>query len=258
MDGRKSLVLALGLITGGLGCVGSSSFTRPSEDLSKTQTATADQGGPKDKPRASTWVAFGDFKESLAVNPELPQATRQTERVAAIRAYQKALETDPKCLRAYAGLARLYGSAGEHGQALEACQKALKIQPKDASIWFEMGMCFARQKQWDKAVANLRTAARLDPANRRYVSSLAFCLARLGQYNESLALFTRVAGKAVANYEVARMAHHLRQDELCKELLRAALKEKPDYDEARGMLQQLEGRADAEQVVKAGLAAMAK
>jgi tetratricopeptide (TPR) repeat protein len=253
MDGRLSLVLALGLLGNTCGCVLSGNLVTPGKEASPAP-APADKEGPKKSPKATTWLAFANYREGVAANPELPEAYRSQMRDEAIRIYQKALETDPNCLAAYAGLARLYGSAGEHAQAVQACQKALKLRPKEAALWYELGMCYARQKEWTQAIAKLRIAVRTEPANRRYVTSLAFCLARVGQYRQSVALFSRVAGPAVGHYQVAKMAHHLHQDQVSKELLRVALRVKPDYAEARALLNRLEGRAASGPVVQAGRA----
>jgi tetratricopeptide (TPR) repeat protein len=246
MDCRKSLVLALGLASGSLGCIGSLPWLRPAGDQRPEPVqVTREKDLPRRLPHASTCVAFGQYREKEAAFPDVPADQRQRMLEQARKAYQQALEIDPNYLPAYTCLARLYGTLGEQGRAVATFEKALKGHPKDASVWYEFGMCCSRQKKWDKALEKLRTAVKLDPENRQYAITLGFCLARTGRFEDSLACFTPLVGKAEAHYKVAQMAHHLKQDGPCKEYLRLALKEKPELADARNLLDQLEGRAPA-------------
>jgi tetratricopeptide (TPR) repeat protein len=120
------------------------------------------------------------------------------------------------------------------------------LNPEAATVWFEIAMCHMRQRQWDNARSSLEKAVNLDSHNRQYVTTLGFCLARMGRYQESLDLFTQVVSKSEALYKVARMAHHLKDDDVSVTLLHEALQEKPDYGPARCMLDQLQGHAPAD------------
>jgi tetratricopeptide (TPR) repeat protein len=201
-----------------------------------------DKNLPKRTPHASTCVSFGDFREREAMEPKTAEADKQQMHDQARRAYQQALEIDPKCLAAYTGLARLYTNVGDHVRAVATYEKALKVHPKDAVVHFELGMCHARHKEWEPALASLHAALKLDPENRQYATTLGYSLARTGHFEESLALFATLEGKAVAHYKVARMAHHLHQDETAARYLAVALAEKPDLAGARQLQQELAGR----------------
>jgi tetratricopeptide (TPR) repeat protein len=268
MDCRTSLLLAFSLASTSLGCLGPINLLKPKEDAPKVETAKVEAAKaeappegtpitpaanlPRRTPKAATCVAFGNFRANEAANPKLDPVQQQFFRDQARKAYLQALKIDRKCLPAYSGLASLYSAQGDPGKAQETFEKALKVFPKEASLWFELGMCCSRQKQWDPAIEKLRKAARLAPENRHYATTLAFTLARSGKFSDSIDVFTPLVGIAEAHYRVARMAHHMRQEEQCKELLRLALKDKPDLAAAQQLLDQLEGRAPANPVATAG------
>jgi tetratricopeptide (TPR) repeat protein len=240
MDCRKSLLAALTVLAGSLGCLGGKPLLAPGEG-----PETAGPTLPKKAPQASTCIAFGDFKSKEAADPHVPEELRGPMREQARAAYEQALLINPNSVPAYVGLARLLSMQGDMEHALGLYEKALKVNPNEALVWYEMGMCHTRLKEWEPARAHLDKALSLDPQNRQYATTLGFCLARMGQYEESLALFIRLVGQAEADYKVARMAHHLKQDDVCIELLHRALQEKPDFAPARRMLNQLEGSLPA-------------
>jgi tetratricopeptide (TPR) repeat protein len=101
-------------------------------------------------------------------------------------------------------------------------------------------MCHAQAKEWAQAIANLKHAVQLDPEQRLYVHSLGFCLARDGKFDESCTVFAKVDGEATAHYNIARMLHHMQQDEKAIEHLQLSLKAKADFSPAEQMLKTLE------------------
>lgn len=244
MDCRKALALALGLAVGGSGCVTTKTTGGSGSSPADPVPYQAKKPLPPRIPKASTCAAFGDFRaKQAATEPNVPDTERERYRDQARRAYQQALQIDPSYLPAYTGLARLYTELRDYDRAVATFQKALKAHPKEASLWFDLGMVYSRQKKWDPALENLQAALKLDPENRQYVTTFGYCLARAGRFEESVTVLAGVVGRGEAHYRVARMAHHMNQDDLCKQHLQLALNEKPDLADARRMLAQLEGRA---------------
>jgi tetratricopeptide (TPR) repeat protein len=195
---------------------------------------------PKRQPQASTCVAFGTFHLKAAVEMDRTPAQRQELLDQARRSYQQALKVDPKCLDAYHGLARTYLQMGDREHMVATFDEAVKKFPNDASFPFELGMSLARLKDWNPALAGLQAACALDPENRTYANALAYTLARAGRYDDSVACFRKTVSEAQARYNVARMLHHLQQDELSKEHLRLALAAQPDMPGALQLLNELE------------------
>lgn len=252
MDCRWALVLAAGVGCGCLGCVHGlpvKSESAPSAGPVETVSVQPGEGNSKDgkprTPKAVTCYNIGNLRESAAEEEGATPQYKEAMREEARRAYQKALETDPNYMPASVALARLYDKSNDHDRALATYQKILKKQPKDAAIYAELGMSHARQKEWDRSLENLRKACELDPENRQYIKSLGFCLARAGRPAESVACLRKVMSPADANCNVARMLHHLKQDETSKEYARAALANEPQHAGAIQLLDELEGRLPA-------------
>jgi tetratricopeptide (TPR) repeat protein len=242
------VVLSLGLLAFAGGCahdvasqhlVTSPSSPPPDAVVHKAQDL------PKRQPMPATLVSFGDVYQRGAAEPGRTAAQKEQMLDQARKAYQQALKLDPKHVPAYVSLARLYESTDDHERAVASYRKALDLKPKDAELWHDLGMCQARKKEWDKALQALAKASDLDPENKAYARSLGFCQARAGQYEKSFATLSKVEGEAQAHYNVARMLHHVKQDDMSKEHLRLALQTNPQLTEAAQLLVELETGAPA-------------
>jgi tetratricopeptide (TPR) repeat protein len=119
--------------------------------------------------------------------------------------------------------------------------RAIQDHPKDAVLRFDLGMCQARRKNWDLALQSLQMAIQLDPDNRRYRHTYGLCLARAQRYDESLMVLTKLRGSAQAHYDLARMMHHLEQDEAAKQHLQLAVSQDPELYAAQQLLTELGG-----------------
>lgn len=225
----------------GLGCVPQASMPLVSNNTppGAVPGVTADKDLPKRKPQASTCVAFGDLELKGALDATRTPAQKQQALDMARKYYQQALKSDPKCVEAHAGLARTYEELGDHDAAVSTYQKGLKVFPKQASLWFALGMCQARHKEWGPAIDSLKKASDLDPEDRTCSQTLAYTLARAGRFDESYACFRKTLGAAQAYYNIARMLHHLDQDDASRQYLQLALQADPALEPARQFLVRL-------------------
>jgi pentatricopeptide repeat protein len=194
---------------------------------------------PKITPKASTCLAGAEFCRLEASSPKTTPAQREEFRERARKAYQQALSQEPNNVAALHGLAGLYVDLNDHDRAITTYQKALKLTPKDAALSFELGMAHARWKEFDQAITHLKIAFELEPENSQCANTLGHCLARAGRYEEALAVFKKTVGEAKARYNLARMLHHLNQDDLSRQQLSIALSLEPQMTEARELLLQL-------------------
>ncbi len=244
MDCRRGLWVALGL-WGAAGCrhaapgVATNAPTPAVVAPAEPVVARKVEDGPKKIPRAETCVKYGDYQAGEACSSNYSPSQQDAIRQKARKAYQQALEVDPKCLPAQQGLARLAVDAEDYPKALAGYQKALKTSPQNAALWFEMGMCCNRAHQWDEALKAVARAATLDPDNPTYVNSQAVLLARMGRYQESLACFARVNNEAQAHFKLGCTLRHLGQAELGKRELALALQKNPRLESARVMLAEM-------------------
>jgi tetratricopeptide (TPR) repeat protein len=233
-------VMELG-ISGALGCATLPTAPAGAMGQGSSATARAEANGSKRQPRASTFVALGELLEKTATEPERSPADQEELRNKARLAYQQALQVDPKDVAALKALARLYTSEGDYERALATYNRAIQDHPKDAALRYELGMCQARRKNWDPALQSLLAAIQFDPDNRRYRRTYGLCLARAQRYDESLAVLAKLEGAPQAHYDLARMMHHLEQDEASKQHLRLALAQNPELFAAQQLLTELEG-----------------
>jgi tetratricopeptide (TPR) repeat protein len=245
MDCPNTL-LGLTLLAGGLGCVHQTAIPLADTTAPTSAHQPAENDSAKRAPKASTCVAFGAFSERCAADTTKYSAVERDRLYdQARKAYQQALSIDPTNLEALSALARLYAKIGDREKAVATYEKAVRANPKKMELWYELGMSHAQQKEWDAALQNLRKAVELDPENRTCARSLGFCLARAGQIDESVAVFAKFDGEAAAHYNVARMLHHMNQDDLSKQHLRLALQLQPDLTAAQQLISSLEGRSEA-------------
>jgi len=252
MDCRAPLFVALLGIVGAAaaGCTPQGMGLTSSSSRSDTSAAVSSEA--KRIPKAATCVAAGNFHEQQAEGPEVAPADQMQLRETARKAYQQAISIDPDYAPAYQALAHLYEVLGDHQYALATFQKILQKRPKEGALWYDLGMCQSQHKEWDAALESLRKAVECDPENRPYINTLAYALARTGHFDESLEYFKRVGSAGAAHYNVARMQHHLKQDDLCQRNLAMAVQLDPQLNDARQLLVRLQsGDAAAEPVTRA-------
>jgi tetratricopeptide (TPR) repeat protein len=230
----RFLLLEL-LITAGLGCA-----TVPAVPSGEAGDFTANS---KRRPKASTYVAYGELQEKAALDPGRSPTEQQELRNQARAAYLEGLKTHPNDRSVLMALARLYDMEGDYEHAVATYKQAVQVYPKDAALWNELGMCFARRKSWDLALSSLYQAVQLEPKNRSYGHAYGFALARAQRYEESFTVLAKLDGAARAHYDLARMLHHLDQDGASKQQLRLALAKNPDFTAAQQLLNELEAAA---------------
>jgi tetratricopeptide (TPR) repeat protein len=246
MDCRKYLVAALTLLGGVAGCSSRQPTPPPS---AKVQTAAAkpsiEENLPKKTPKAATCVAYGVFSEREAAATQLNPVEREKKLDMARRAYEQAVSIDPSSLPAIQGLARVHLQLGDQERAISVYRQALKKLPKEASLWYDLGMCHAKRKEWMPAAQSMQTALDLDPGNRDIAKTLGFTLARAGRIDESVACLSKVLGPAQAHLNVARMLHHLNQNDLSRQHMHLALQADPNLaraPEGQELLTALQGQ----------------
>jgi tetratricopeptide (TPR) repeat protein len=243
MDCRKSLRLALLLVTCTAGCTLTSPF---SSSEPKDKLASADEKGgqfrliwnEQTKLQPGTLVAHGEMMETNA--DERPES-RERHLQLARSDYRRAIELDPHCLRAYVNLAHLQERTDEHALAVETYQQALKVAPKESAIWHELGLIQAHHKEWDASLEALQRATQLDPENKTYAKALGLTLAAAGRYEESYTCLKPIEGEAEARYIIARMLHYHHQDDAAREHIQMALQVNGDLKKAQDLLSELNG-----------------
>src|SRR5216117_3722413 len=114
MDCRASLLLGLGLLTAAAGCTPTSTSIKQGETQPvEVEKSTEAKKLAKRKPSVESCVTFGDFLLKEATTGKRSETEQRQMLDQARRAYQQALEINPKCVPAHRGLAQVYLAAGD-------------------------------------------------------------------------------------------------------------------------------------------------
>jgi tetratricopeptide (TPR) repeat protein len=138
--------------------------------------------------------------------------TKQYE--AAVGAFQKAGELDPKQYVVWANLAEAYVGLGSTktgaeqqaalDKSVESFTKALELKPDDAATHNNFALALAKGKKFDQAKEELAKAAQLDPPNAgKYFYNLGAVLVNTGQLEPAGDAFKK-AIEADPNYADAQ------------------------------------------------------
>jgi tetratricopeptide (TPR) repeat protein len=238
MEGRK-LALILCVAASCAGCTTEKASVAPVPQTLANLKGGKEPDAAKRDALPKTWVAYGRMHEAEADHQQQGSAQQNSGRDEARKAYQKAIELDPKYLDAYSALANLYANQEDYDRAIAVYQRGLKQNPNAPTLWFESGVCWCRKKDFPQALRCMGKAHELDPENHQLAADYGLCLARAGRPEDAVIVLSRVMNKAEANYNVARMMQHLNQPELMRQYLQVALHEHPTHQPSLQMLAQL-------------------
>ena len=118
----------------------------------------------------------------------------------ALTYFQKVVETDPQCARAFARMAVLYGysvfsqgTAAEAGtrRARESAKRALDIDDADASVLAMVSTVYSQLGDYDRAQATLERALALNPHDAEIIYRCGITTAWQGNSMEALQWFSK-------------------------------------------------------------------
>ncbi len=117
------------------------------------------------------------------------------------QAFEKAIELDPTCSRAYAGVAQhhvidwfsRWGDSVEHSfnQALAYATTAVKLDDADSKSQWVLGHIHAFGGEFEAAEIHLRRAVELNPNDADALCFMGIFLSQTGKADESIACFMR-------------------------------------------------------------------
>lgn len=121
------------------------------------------------------------LQESAEVSTLLAGAQFNQEKFdAAYKSATRALDLDPKHVKAYTALGMIYTALKNWPDADAAYREALRLEPKDSNTWYLQGRSYYLRNEFVKAKEAFETALKLSPGSIRGYENLALTLDLLG------------------------------------------------------------------------------
>jgi len=167
--------------------------------------------------RGDTPAAIRQMRKAIQWDPNSPPfhhdlailLNTNGDTQGAVASLKEAIRLDPENPEYPYKLALALSELGSTGEALAALEKTVKLDPGYARAWYNLGLAYSGAKQQTQAIAALRQGESADPDDSAIPYARATIHARLGQKQEAL--------------QAAALALQLR----------------PDFQEARELLQAL-------------------
>jgi len=112
---------------------------------------------------------------------ELGHLESQTDKVAAVKAYEKAIEIQPNFAPVRRDLGMLQFQQKNYAQAAEHLGKAAELGLNEAPLFNFLGIAYSRTNRLQKAVATYQRALKIDPSYAEAHLNLGFAYKRLGR-----------------------------------------------------------------------------
>ena len=197
---------------------------------------SAKREAPADRERPLNDRQVADVQLSLARSLE-----KRGEIEPALKAYQQAIEKDPRRATGYWRMAILQDRQGKVEESATLYRQALKLDTKNPDLLCDYGYSLYLQRRWAESEERLRQAIALKPKHLRAHNNLGMVLAQAERADEALAEF-RKAGcdtpDAHSNLAFV-MTLNRRWDE-AREQYELALDANPDSAVAKSGLENLE------------------
>jgi tetratricopeptide (TPR) repeat protein len=117
----------------------------------------------------------------------------------AIKAFERALEMNPKHLNTLNGLATTYALDKKIEQSLETFQQLTTLDPGNPQFFFNMGSVLQKVGQVDEAKDAYLQALKLDPRDQRALFNLATLYENQGLYEEAKPYYQQAKNLAIEN-----------------------------------------------------------
>lgn len=207
-------------------------FTAQDRKFFKEAETTID-GPPRATPgkERESFLAMGQFYLEVK---RLPLAERM---------FEKAIAADPKCVGAYAGLAKCHSEAGKTDKAADALNKGFAVDPKSAILWNEAAVLRAKTGDLEGAVEAADRAVAAAPNVMLYKENFGNMLAVTGHYKQAYEVYSKALNPAEAYYRIALALKDKGDLRACDKQLRQALEQDPEHAASRRLLAQMNAAA---------------
>jgi len=162
----------------------------------------------------------------------------------AIQEYQQALKTDAQSSLLYLSLASSFIKKNDHASAIAGLKQAATLAPEAVEPHAILALVYAEQNKQDLAtqeyVLALKNASKLEPKNIEIYKGLGAIYLQQNKLKEAESIYKLAVDLAPldpqAHFYLASIYYDLKNNSATEKELKAALKLKPDYDEALNFL----------------------
>ena len=124
---------------------------------------------------------------------EIYKYTRQTDK--AVEAYRKAIAVDPRVVVSHKALAMTLLSEKKFEEVVPVLQELIKIAPSDSGASIGLANALAGVKRYEEAAAALESALKLDPDKSELYSQLGSTYLKAGNTDKALTAFREALEK---------------------------------------------------------------
>jgi predicted CXXCH cytochrome family protein len=197
--------------------------------------------------------AMTEYLDYLKLNADWPAENvnlgnlymRQHNVEAAITAYERAIELDPRFVGAYVNLADAYRQQGRDDEGEKQLRQGLSLSPDAADLHHALGLLLVRLTDKAGALQELAKAAKLAPDNARYAYVYAIGLNSAGKQREALTVLKAADARQPYNIDILSalisMQREAGANKAALVYARKAAEVLPDNKEIKQLIRELEG-----------------
>ncbi|WP_294157714.1 CAP domain-containing protein [uncultured Selenomonas sp.] len=138
---------------------------------------------------AEEWCEQGEATQFASFDQNgswLPQGDFEADYRAAIPYFERALQLDPHCVRAYLGLGNSYMGMMQQDKAAQMFDAAIQIDPRSSQAYAMRADVFFDEQRTDKVIEYCNKAIALDPSNSTAYDLRTVAYEMQGQYDAAL------------------------------------------------------------------------
>jgi Flp pilus assembly protein TadD len=157
-------------------------------------------------------IASGNPADPSALSEKATELAKARRFDEAVRAWEQALDADPRFFPALFNLGFHYFSSHQDTKAELLLTRAAKVRPDDFNTHYLLGAALSRLNRSGDALRNWRIAQRLQPGNLRLIQLLIVEYTKGRYFNEAAALARSVLEKNPADSNLHFLAIKALQD----------------------------------------------
>ena len=143
--------------------------------------------------------AVSQFNKAIEINPKYVKAylyrgfayAQKGQHDQAISEFNNLLRLKPRLAAAYHGLGGAYGRKGQYDQAISAFNKAIEINPKFFQAYNDRALSYRHKSEYDQAISDCNKALEINPQYLDAYHERGFVYGKKLQYDQAISEFNK-------------------------------------------------------------------